>query len=146
MKKLNAVLVNNYISKANAEGVRSPMFIYQLSGSAEAIEAFKAAKGEYYQEDEHGRPLYHTKRGFGNTGQIVVSADGKINHDDSQIAMATSVLNQLPAGALRDAVAAKLADQLLAQLGTTAPAPRTVAPAPMEEPADLIEDLPLDEG
>ncbi len=75
-------------------GKGNTVFVYTVSGSKEQIEAFKAAQGDNYREDEHGNPLWFTTRCIGNTGTLIITSKGKVVPDMSQYEQAASLAKQ----------------------------------------------------
>ena len=69
-------------------------FVYVVTGSASDLEAFKAAQGEYYREDDKGRPLWFTTRCIGQQGSLVITTNGNVVPDMSAFDQAASLAAQ----------------------------------------------------
>lgn len=70
------------------------VFVYSVSGNANQIEAYKAAQGDNYREDENGTPLWFTTRCIGKSGSLIITAAGKIVPDMSAYEQAASLAAQ----------------------------------------------------
>ena len=70
------------------------VFVYSVSGNANQIEAYKAAQGDNYREDENGTPLWFTTRCIGKSGSLIITATGKIVPDMSAYEQAASLAAQ----------------------------------------------------
>ncbi len=126
MKKL-IIRLHNGGTFRNKSGKIS--FRYAVSGSAEALEAFKEARGEFYNEDENGVALFYSQQFLGKTGSIAVTDNGKIVTGSNDLAMLNSLAEQYPALAnSKDG---------LAMLKSMMEAPAVKA----QVPADSLEDL-----
>lgn len=82
-------LIRSYRSKNG-----NPTFVYEVSGSDSDLEAFKNAQGEYYREDEDGKPLWFTTRCVGQTGSLIITTNGNIVPDMSKFDQAASLAEQ----------------------------------------------------
>lgn len=117
-------LLRSYRSK-NGHAV----FVYAVSGSAEQLAAYKKAQGENYREDENKTPLFFTTRCVGNTGELIITTNGKVVADMSKFDQAASIASQYGGNfgqELAKAAAASL-------MGSSA---HTAAPAPVTQPID----------
>lgn len=127
-------LIRSYRSKNG-----NPTFVYGVSGSTADLEAFKAAQGEYYREDEAGNPLWFTTRCVGTTGKLIITTNGNIVPDMSSFDQAASIAAQYGGN-----FGAELARMSAAQIlgSTSAPAQSAVSNAPVEtEEGDDLSDL-----
>lgn len=70
------------------------VFVYHVSGTPAQIEAYKAAQGDNYREAEDGTPLWFTTRCIGNSGELVITAKGKVVPDMSAFEQAASLAKQ----------------------------------------------------
>lgn len=70
------------------------VFVYSVTGTPAQIEAYKAAQGDNYREAEDGTPLWFTTRCIGNSGELVITAKGKIVPDMSAYEQAASLAAQ----------------------------------------------------
>jgi hypothetical protein len=82
-------LIRSYRSKNG-----NTVFVYSVSGNADQIEAYKAAQGDNYREDENGTPLWFTTRCIGKTGSLIITSAGKIVPDMSAYEQAASLAAQ----------------------------------------------------
>ena len=84
---LNAKLLRSYISKN-----KTKTFVYSVDGSKENLEAFAEAQGEYLRTDEvTGKYLYFTTRPFGMMGKLLITSNGNIVPDTTELDMAQSM-------------------------------------------------------
>lgn len=67
--------VNEYLAK----GTGNPVFVYPVTGTPEALAAFKAAQASYYREDEDGTPLYFSGNVIAEKTELVQSNSGKFS-------------------------------------------------------------------
>lgn len=116
---LTAKYVKTYLSKASVENdQRIPMFLYTLNGPTEALLKYKEIKSKegYYSEDDEGNPLWHSNRFVGNCCKVIMTEDGKIFKDNDDILKANSMIDQLPNGELKKALAEIYAKKLCIDL------------------------------
>ena len=110
-------------------GTGKMVFVYQVTGKKDAVEAYREAQGENFVEDPEDGVLYFTIRFAGKNGEIIVSKEGKISADMSQFDQAASLAEQFP-GALGQEIAKLAAAKLLGG----SPVEETVqAPEPKEK-------------
>lgn len=119
--------VRSYTSKQG-----NKVFVYGVSGNKEDLEKFKAVSGEFFREDEEGKPLWFTTRSVGDKGQLVITTNNKIVPDMSAFDQAASLAKQY-GGNLGEALAKAAVDQLLGNKTAQ-------ADVPANKPADT--DLP----
>jgi hypothetical protein len=73
----------------------NPTFVYSVSGSAQDLEAYKDAQGDFYREDEStGNPLWFTTRCVGKVGSLLITTNGNIVPDMSAFDQASSIAAQ----------------------------------------------------
>jgi len=88
------------------------VFRYKVSGSPSAMEAFEEAQGEYYvQDQETGDVLYFTPRFAGKTATLIVTDEGRVYVDMSELEQQASLISQFGGNlgqAMADAFASKL--------------------------------------
>lgn len=125
-------LIRSYRSKKG-----NPTFVYGITGSAEELEAYKVAQGTFYREDDAtGQPLWFTTRCVGDSGELIITTNGKVVPDMSKYDQAASLASQY--GGNFGEQLAKLTAQSI--LGHSAPAPEAT-PAPVAQ-APVVEDAP----
>ena len=124
--KMKVSLIRSYRSKNG-----NATFVYGVSGNTSDLEAFKAAQGDYYREDESGTPLWFTTRCIGNSGKLIITTNGNVVPDMSAFDQAASLAAQY--GGNFGAELAKSAASAL--LGHQASAP-AVETAKEETPED----------
>lgn len=107
--------IRSYTSKQG-----NKVFVYAVSGTKEQLEKFKTASGEFYREDEQGNPLWFTTRSVGNTGELVITTNGKIVPDMSKFDQAASLAKQY-GGNLGEELAKHAAAALLGKPTVAAP-------------------------
>jgi len=109
------------------------VFVYAVSGTQEQLEAFAKAQGENHRTDElTGAPLWFTTRCVGQSGNLIITTNGKVVPDMSAFDQAASLAAQY-GGNFGDQLARMAAEQLL---GGGA---KSVAVEPKAEPKD--EDI-----
>jgi hypothetical protein len=122
-------LIRSYRSKNG-----NATFVYGVKGNASDLEAFKAAQGDYYREDEEGTALWFTTRCIGNSGSLIITTNGNVVPDMSAFDQAASLAKQY--GGNFGAELAKSAASAL--LGHQASAPEaTPAKVESKEDADM---------
>lgn len=112
---------STYVSKNGND-----TFVYEVSGSASELKAYKKAKGEFYVEDE-GTPLFFTVDYVGPRGELIITSKGNVIADKSAFKKAASLAAQFD-GPLGQAIAQQAAAQLLGNASpTSGNAPATSA-------------------
>lgn len=130
--KASVTLAGQYLGNPDKAGKRHDMFRYVLTCNSETLEAYKAIKGDYYDEDETGKPLYHTRHAVLG-GVIIIDLESeKIYEDKDYLAKMNSMLMQLPEGPIRDAMAQRMTDQLMRNFD-----------APVQEVEEKSSDEPV---
>lgn len=114
-------------------------FVYAVTGSKADLEAYKAAQGDFYREDEKGNPLWFTTRFIGNNGTLVITTNGNVVPDMSAYDQAASLAAQY-GGNFGAELAKTAAANLLNATGNNA-APATVNPVSEEAPANDLAKL-----
>ena len=138
MKKL-IIRLHNGGTFRNKSGKIS--FRYAVSGSAEALEAFKEARGEFYSEDENGVALFYSQQFLGKTGSIAVTDNGKIVTGSNDLAMLNSLAEQYPALASSPGGLAVLKSMMGGSDTMPAPAATPATTPAVEDFADVDEAL-----
>ena len=127
MNKLNIVSRGNY---RNKKGTR--VFRYAVKGSPDAISAYRDAQGEYFVEDAvSGEILYFTPRFAGKTATLIVTEEGKVYADMSELEEQASLIEQF-GGNLGQAMADQFAKKLVTG-GSASKATPQVAPKTTDE-------------
>lgn len=73
--KLNLQLLRDYPSK-KFKGERT--YVYVVTGSADALDAYENAKGDYLVIDKDtDKHLWFSNKNIGNLGELIVTAEGK---------------------------------------------------------------------
>jgi len=136
--------IKTYISKPNVDGKRIPMWLYALTGSPEALSAYKELKTAegYYEEDEQGHPLWHSCEFGGDTCQAIVSDKGVFIPKDNTLIEEQAEIDKLPEGAVKDAIVAEYAKTFIARMKQRQSNKATTQAVPVEDP-EII--LPQDE-
>ena len=111
-------------------------FVYVVTGSASDLEAFKAAQGEFYREDDKGRPLWFTTRCIGQLGTQVITTNGNVVPDMSQFDQAASLAAQY-GGNFGAELAKAAASQLLGKKPPVAADPSANDVPPSDDLNDL---------
>lgn len=153
---LKGTLIDNYYKNGQKQ------YVYTVSGSAEELESFKKAKGEYYREAANGTPLHWLteflpngmKRMVKSNIALKITVNNTIVIDElkEEVAFSNDVYNTDKgglAGAVRTELAKAYIRRQFADRPATAPAP---APAnaeqqPISSPEELIaksEQQPAD--
>lgn len=102
------------------------VFRYKVSGSPAALQAYEEAQGEYYVEDQKtGDVLYFTPRFAGKTATLVVTDEGRIYVDMSELEQQASLISQF-GGNLGQAMADAFASKLSGASSSTAKKTATV--------------------
>lgn len=116
--KLNLTSRGNY---RNKKGTR--VFRYCVKGSADAMKAYESAQGEYYIVDAvSGESLYFTPRFAGKNATLIVTEEGKVYVDMSELEEQASLIEQF-GGNLGQAIAHETAKAFVHGKSATATAP-----------------------
>jgi hypothetical protein len=84
------------------------VFVYGVSGATKDVEAYVKAQGTNLRRDEKTQqPLFFTPRGFGESGKLIVTDEGRVFPDMSAFDMAASLASQY-GGNLGDQIAKSL--------------------------------------
>lgn len=128
MKNLNGTFARSY--KKNGKDI----FVYHVTGSAEATAKYKEIQGEFYREDEtskHG--LYFSTRYVGDNVKLLITEKGNVVPDMSEYAKAASLASQFGGN-----LGQELARNAAAKLMGTPVNNDVVAPVNIQaNPADL---------
>ena len=123
----------------NKEGVMVTRYLYLLDtkkATAEELEAFKDAQGEFYAEDETtGKPLWFSNKFAGNDVKLSISQKGNVYADNTESDIIVGLSKE-------HGISIKDAMDLYKLMG----APKAVAAKveePVDEPAKVEE--PVDE-
>lgn len=113
---LQATFERSYVT-VNKHGVKTPMFVYRVSGTPEELAAFEQAQGEFYRTDSDGTPVWITPRGQGQSATLIIleateDRPARVVADTSAIAMASSLMEQYKGTAIADALARQIAEVL----------------------------------
>jgi hypothetical protein len=111
--KLQAKFERKYRS---AKG--SNVFVYGVTGSADALEAYKNAQGANYRTNDNGKPIYFSNKSFGLEGQLLITNNGNVIFDDTRLAMTADMIERFSSSSplVAKAMAEALAKQLLPQM------------------------------
>ena len=129
---MNVKLKRSYRSKNG-----NATFVYEVSGNASQLDAYKTAQGDFYRESEDGIPLWFTTRCIGQQGTLLITTNGNIVPDMSAFDQMASLAEQY-GGDFGNALADK-ASQIL--LGTTPATPEKNAPKPKPKSEDEPEEV-----
>lgn len=122
-------------SYTSAKGNKT--FVYAVSGSESQLEEFKIAQGEHHRtDDKSGEHLWFTTRCVGNSGNLIITTNGKVIADMSAFDQADSLAKQY-GGSLGSELAKIAASTLLG----TSPAPQTT---PQANPESKANDEDID--
>lgn len=113
------------------------VFRYTVKGKPDALKAYEEAQGEYYTEDSNtGEPLYFTSRFCGKTCDLIVTDEGKIYPDMSELEQQASLVAQF-GGNLGQSMADEIARKLT---GRGSSANRAVAKSSDEDADNNAEE------
>jgi hypothetical protein len=106
------------------------VFVYTVTGSPAQLDAFKAAQGDNYREEETTKQaLWFTTRCVGQAGELIITSKGKVVPDMSKFEQAASLAAQF-GGNLGQELAKHAAATLLgAPVAEAVTAPAANAPA-----------------
>ena len=139
---LKAKFASNYRSKKG-----NAVFVYDVTGTATELAAFKAVQGANYRESEKKTPLFFNSRYSGDSLNLIITTNGKLVVDNSGIEKMTSLVNGT-SGILQDKLASLAAAQIFANLGgaqaqsVAAPLAATDTPAENEIVVPEASDIP----
>ena len=71
------------------------VFVYEVNGTPEQLAAYEAAQGDNFRKDtETGKALWFTTRCVGDSGSLIITANGKVVPDMSAFDQAASLASQ----------------------------------------------------
>ncbi len=85
---LNGKLINSYPKNGKT------MFVFSLTGSKEELSKYKEIKGEYYQEDETGSPLYWTNTPGGRVIKLKITTNDNVVEDNTDLQLDATIKAQ----------------------------------------------------
>ena len=116
---VKAEILRDYV-KSNGNVV----FVYRVSGKADAMEAYADAQGSNLREDEDGTPLYFSTKFAGDTCTLLINTDkGTVYPDMSAFRRQASLAKQF-GGSLGDKIAANAFGKLFGAVSQPATAPK----------------------
>lgn len=130
MKKLTIKLLGTY---RNQKG--NTVFRYALTGSADALAAYKEVQGTFYRENPDGTVLWFSPRFVGKAGELIVNTETKKCYADMSAFDAAASLAEQYGGNFGQSLAATMAGDLLG-----------VSPAPQQSVAPQAETEEVEEG
>lgn len=117
MKNLNGTFQRSY-KKRDKNNNLVDVFVYAVTGSKEALEAYKTVQGEFLRTDEAtGKHLWFSTRYVGDSAKLIITEKGNVVADMSEFAKAASLASQF-GGNLGVELARNAAAQLMG--GSTA--------------------------
>jgi hypothetical protein len=141
---LKAIRINSYIKNGN------PVFVYKVVGTQDAINAYVESKGDFIRYEEGGdspaspkdAPLFFTGRFQGENITLQPrQSDGEWFVDSSAQTAMLSAVDNLRDGAVKNAMANRVADALFAQMfGKQAPSVGGGSPIPTPETAQTTSE------
>jgi hypothetical protein len=143
---MKATFKRSYVKQETGNTV----FVYDVTGTKEELEAYKNAQGDKYVEDEETKtPLLFVVNYGGKSMKLGISRkSGKVYVDNSETRAAESLINQFKPGALQNALAGEVARGIMAQAGlfrSTSTAPVAAATPAAEEAAPAPEEKELEQ-
>lgn len=88
---LKAKLVSSYRKKESGNVV----FRYAVSGNPEDIKAYEEAVGDNLKtDDQTGQPLYFTTRYVSDNIKLLITSEGNVVTDDTELTKMQSLVNQ----------------------------------------------------
>lgn len=131
--------VRQYRSKETGNLV----FVYEVNGNAEGLEAFKTAQGDFHRTDEDsGKPLYFTTRVHPAKTPLLITADGNVAVDTSAMDRKIALANEHAGTQLGEMLSKQIADELLKAAEKFAVASTPSEEVPIEEAAEeASEDM-----
>ena len=130
--KLTAQYARKYRKNGNN------VFIYLVSGTADALKAYAEAQGTNHRVDEKtGKPIFFSNKSFGLSGDLTITSNGKVIFDDTKLTMAADMVERL--NETSPLMAEQMAKAFAAQLLGSQPAPQPT-PEPTPEPETSNDD------
>lgn len=113
------------------------VFRYAVKGSASAMQAYEDAQGQYYVVDQDtNEVLFFTPRFAGKTATLIVTEEGKVYVDMSELEQQASLIAQFGGNlgqAMADAFTRKLS-------GGSSSAPAPAAPKAESKPDESLPE------
>ncbi len=136
---LKAKLASYYRSQKTG----SPVFVYHVTGTAEELAAFEAAKGTYFRKDDEGNVLHFSPRALSNNRNEVINLtitnNGNIVVDDLNKVLSQN--EKLEDYILREQ-ARVMAQQALARNGVRGLVDLTAPSVAEPSPVEVADDIP----
>jgi hypothetical protein len=132
---MRASFIRSYRSKKG-----NPTFVYSVKGTAEQLDAFKSAQGDFFREDDKtGAPLWFTTRFIGKSAELIITTSGNVVPDMSMFDAQASLAAQY-GGNLGAELAKQAASMLTGNQPQENPTP-SAEPQATEQDADDLEDV-----
>jgi len=130
---MKATYQNSY-PKRSKNGNVVDVFVYEVSGTKDELEAFKDAQGSSYRETPTGVPLFFTLNYVSDEVSLVFTSNGNVVVDNSELRKAASLAKQY--GFLGNAIADRMVTGLLGNksVGNTAQSTPTEVPTQSIDP------------
>lgn len=94
MKNLNGTFARSY-KKRNKNNELVDVFVYHVTGSKEAVDAYEKTQGEFLRKDETtGKPLFFSTRYVGDNAKLIITEKGSVVPDMSEFSKAASLASQ----------------------------------------------------
>ncbi len=121
---MNIKLSRSYKSKNG-----NTVFVYAVTGTQDQLESFATAQGENHRVDEStGTPLWFTTRCVGQSGNLIITSNGKVVPDMSAFDQAASLAAQY-GGNFGEQLARMAAEKLMSGAVKSTVAPQISTPA-----------------
>lgn len=118
MTKLNVKFTGKtYLKPDSKTGLMRDMFVYQVTGTEEALKRYEEAQGPLCVIDPVLKHLWFTGTPVGDTGSITVDHDNRVFADTGMLKMQAAMVRNL-GGNLGDAIAKLYAAQAVGVSGT----------------------------
>ncbi len=119
---LKITFLRNYRNKKS-----NMVFVYSVTGTAEELERYKNAQGDFYREDEEGAPIFFSSKYVGESTKLIITSKDKCIPDTSEFDKAASIITQY-GGDLGTALANAFASKLTSSPAVTSMINKMVEP------------------
>lgn len=91
-------LKGTFQRKYRKTGTGTTVFVYSVSGSEKELQEFENAEGDNFRlDDKTGKPIWFTTRFVDDSVSLIVTENGKVVADDSELSKLQSLVEQFGA-------------------------------------------------
>jgi hypothetical protein len=143
---MKAISNGTYPKRNQVTGVVTDVFVYNVHGTEEELQAFKDAQGANYRVDSKtNEPLFFSPRYVGEEVTIIITSNGRAVADTSALTKAKSMASQYDF--MADHIAKAIVDSMgFGNFGKHTSQPKAVTAPAVQEPVASVGDSGVVEG